>query len=110
MTNSLKGTRTTAFLKTKAMAISLAANIFASRNQHQKAWTWCTQQRSHSRTVTRSAQTEWKYAGGVEVIEQQTADSTLCFDGTERNRNVTVFMPPTVPQLGVRHTGITCEE
>ena len=30
------------------------------------------------------------------MIEQQTAELTFRFDGTERNGNVTVFMPPTV--------------
>ena len=34
--------------------------------------------------------------GGVQVIERQTAELVFRFDGTERNGNVTVFMPPTV--------------
>ena len=35
-------------------------------------------------------------ADGVQVIERQTAELAFRFDGTERNGNVTVFMPPTV--------------
>ena len=30
------------------------------------------------------------------MIERQTAELAFRFDGTERNGNVTVFMPPTV--------------
>ncbi len=41
-------------------------------------------------------ETERKCTGGVQVIERQTADLAFRFDGTERNGNVTVFMPPTV--------------
>ena len=41
-------------------------------------------------------ETERKCNGGVQVIERQTAELAFRFDGTERNGNVTVFMPPTV--------------
>ena len=41
-------------------------------------------------------ETERKCTGGVQVIERQMAELAFCFDGTERNGNVTVFMPPTV--------------
>ena len=41
-------------------------------------------------------ETEWKCTGGVQVIERQTAELAFHFDRTERNRNITVFMPPTV--------------
>ncbi len=39
---------------------------------------------------------ERKCNGGVQVIERQTAELAFRFDGTERNGNITVFMPPTV--------------
>ena len=41
-------------------------------------------------------ETEQKCTGGVQVIEQQTAELVFRFDGTERNGNFTVFMAPTV--------------
>ena len=41
-------------------------------------------------------ETERKYTGGVQVIERQTAELAFRFDGTERNGNVTVFVPLTV--------------
>ena len=36
-------------------------------------------------------ETEWKYTGGVQVIEWQTAELAFCFDGTEWKGNVNVF-------------------
>ena len=41
-------------------------------------------------------ETERKCTGGVQVIERQTAELAFRFDGTERNGNITVIMPPTV--------------
>ena len=41
-------------------------------------------------------ETERKYTGGMQVIEQQTAELAFRFERTERNGNINVFMPPTV--------------
>ena len=41
-------------------------------------------------------ETDRKCTGGVQVIERQTAELAFCFDGMERNGNVTIFIPPTV--------------
>ena len=49
-----------------------------------------------ARPKRNGTETEWKCNGGVQVIERQTVELAFCFDGTERNGNVTVFMPPTV--------------
>ena len=50
-----------------------------------------------ARPKRNGTETERKCNGGVQVIERQTAELAFRFDGTERNGNVTVFMPPTVP-------------
>ena len=49
-----------------------------------------------ARPKRNGTETERKCNGGVQVIERQTAELAFRFDGTERNGNVTVFMPPTV--------------
>ena len=50
-----------------------------------------------ARPEQNGTETEQKYTGGVQVIEWQMAELAFRFDGTEQNRNVNVFMPPTVP-------------
>ena len=55
--------------------------------------------------IRNGIETERKYTGGVEVIKRQTAELAFCFNGTEQNGNITVFMPPTVIQTS---TMISC--
>ena len=50
-------------------------------------------------------ETERKCTGGVQVIERQTAELAFRFNGTERNGNVTVFMPPTVHVYSIAVVG-----
>ena len=48
------------------------------------------------RDATNRMGMERKYIGGVQIIERQMVELAFRFDGTEWNRNVNIFMPPTV--------------
>ena len=54
-----------------------------------------------ARPKRNGTETERKCNGGVQVIERQMAELAFRFDGTERNGNITVFMPPTVHENSV---------
>ena len=85
-------------LITEAKAISLSTRIFFSQSTGMGVVYYHIM-----RSLAQAAgpewnrmETEWKYTGGVQVIEWQTAELAFCFNGTEWKGNVNVFMSPTI--------------